>query len=222
MFRIAVIANTTSPTSNQILVTSEHGIMDLVAGLYRDDLCPGLPCPPYLFFDIMRINYLRLPTTKLSINGSVQLSAMALLQHIEEFSSQEWAAYKPSAPDQWLLIGNIYQSAVALYCISLLRSTSKLKQTKAAHQRRLFSLLHEAFSSQHLKKCIMWPLAVAGMQAIDAGSETRLSIVRHLNEISWELGTPAPLVAKAVFERFWESGKTAWDSCFDTSYCFLF
>ena len=59
------------------------------------------------------------------------------------------------------------------------------------------------------------------MEAVDSSPSMRQVIRALLIDISWDLGTPAPLVAKDVFEKFWRSGKTAWDDCFDRPFCFV-
>ena len=43
----------------------------------------------------------------------------------------------------------------------------------------------------------------------------------QLPEISKYTGMLAPLTAKNVLERFWDSGYTTWDQCFDKPYAFI-
>lgn len=92
---------------------------------------------------------------------------------------------------------------------------------KAAHGDRLFQLLKKALVSEQVKKSMMWPLIVAGVEAADASAAIRTFVDEQLTEMSRDLGTPLPLLAKGVLKRFWASGKTGWDDCFDKPYAFV-
>ena len=226
MDRIGIIANTTTPPRYHIPITSQLNILHVTENLYGDGIFPVLFCPPYLFLDIIRINHLRRLTT-IKPTESTQSTALALLEHIEAFSPEAWIKPSFSNRADWVLLGNIYQSSIALYCISSLQSVSVLEMTQSLartvkkYQSRLFSLLPEAVSNPRLKKCMSWPVVVAGMGAVEASPRIRQDIRDMLVKMSWDLGTPAPLVAREVFESFWESGKTAWDYCFDSPFCFV-
>lgn len=221
------MTNTTTPPSHHIPTASHTGIIDLMADLYGPGLFPVLLCPPYLFLDIIKINHLRLQSAKAPTNESTQYAAMALLEHIGAFMPETWTGSSASRQDEWLLLGYIYQSAVALYCILSLQSTSTLQSTqslnamKTAYHGRLLQHLQKAVVNPILKKCMAWPFVVAGMGAIDTSLAVRQFIDCQLFEISRDLGTPVPLAARAVFKRFWASEKTTWDDCFDRPYAFV-
>jgi hypothetical protein len=195
--------------------------------MYGDGLCPTLLCPPSLFLDIISINHLRFQGSNSSlISESTRSAAITLLKHIDGFSPEHWSTSNTS-PQEWWLLGRIYQSAVALYCISSLQnlfvlpSTPQLKAMRTAHGYRLFPLLKKALASPKIKMCMMWPLVVAGMEAVNGSPAERQFVDEQLSEMSQRLGTPVPLVAKSVFKRFWASGKTGWDDCFDRPYVFV-
>ncbi|QVM06801.1 hypothetical protein D8B26_001506 [Coccidioides posadasii str. Silveira] len=226
---LGVIGNTTTPPSDQVATTSQLDLANLASEMYGEGyLFPNLLCPPPLFLDILSINHLRYQWKIASlVNQFSQTAAEAVLQHVDAFSPEEWACSNTSSQEDWLLIGRIYQSAVALYCISSLQSvsvlpfTSQLKARRTAHGNRLFQLLKEALLSPKVNKCMMWPLIVAGAEAVNRGPAAREFVADHLSEMSEDLGTPLALHAKMVFKKFWPSGKTKWDDCFDTPYAFV-
>ncbi|OIW24740.1 hypothetical protein CONLIGDRAFT_685687 [Coniochaeta ligniaria NRRL 30616] len=230
---IIVAANTTSPASDQVAVASFVHVIGLIKDLYGMGIYPPFPCAEYLFLDMGSINHLRARTVdpvEAENNNfkSLVAEAHSLLDHISAFSPEEWAEANSSEfKDEWLLVARIYHCAVTLYCISslqslgLLPSTPQMQTRRAGQRDRLMVLLAEGFASPLLKKSLIWPLVVAGFEAGDGSDFERRFVATHLEDQSRELGSSQPLVAKAVFERFWSGGKTRWDDCFDRPYAFL-
>lgn len=68
---------------------------------------------------------------------------------------------------------------------------------------------------------MLWPLVVLGVEAVNGDLEMRSFVEKQLPEMSRQVGTSVPLTAKAVIERFWASGETRWDACFDRPYVFV-
>jgi hypothetical protein len=230
--RVIVTANTTSPASDQVAVASFVHVIDLVTDLYGMGIYPPFPCAESLFLSIGSINHLRAraadPANTETSLKTLSTEAHNLLENISAFSPEEWAeSNSPEFKDAWLLVARIYHCAVTLYCISslqslgLLPSTPQLRTRRAEQRDRLMILLAEGFASPLLKKSVLWPLIVAGFEARDGSEIERRFVAKQLEEQSRELGSSQPLVAKAVFERFWSGGKTRWDECFDRPYAFL-
>ena len=191
-------------------------------------------CPPPLFADIVRINHLRMRATE-QINepaGAETLSeeAYELLGRIRRFSSNDWAQSKTSSKQEWILIGNVYQAAVALYCLSSLQSLSvlpaitSLQSQYAVHGQFLRTLLAEGLTSPKIKRYMLWPLVVLGVVAVHdhegGGGAMRAFVAEQLPALSRDGGTYVPFTAKGVLDAFWASGKTGWDACFDRPYAF--
>lgn len=183
-------------------------------------------CPPALFAEIIKINHLRMRATTLASTGAQNLSqeAYAALGRVHDFSPEGWVESKPSSKGDWLLLGKVYQAAVAIYCISSLQSlsvlppTSSLKARCATHGHLLQALVNEAMSSPRIKGFMLWPLALLGTEAVRGGAAMRAFVTRHLTDLSHHVGMSSPLTAKGVLERFWASGEAHWDACFDRPY----
>lgn len=189
----------------------------------------GFPTP--LFAEIIRINYLRLRATKIiPITEAEDLTneAYEILNRIQSFWPEQWAESKPtSRRDEWILLGSVRQAAVALYCIHSLQSISVLpripflRESRYLHSQQLQSLLKRALPLPRLSLFMLWPLIVLGVEAVNGSLAMRVFVQEKLPEMSRSTGMLAPLTAKGVLERFWDSGRTDWDSCFDRPYAFI-
>lgn len=194
-------------------------------------------------------------------------SMFAILQQIQQFSSEKWAmevsfAYSSLGPEQelhtqtvantqpdildWRLIGEVYQAAVALYCISSLiipgmgfeNVAATLERSKAiglAQESCWWTLLKglKAVASnkvRQLRKLVLWPLVIAGIVSRGEGAEVQSFILDELSHVSRALGTASPLVARDLLSRLWARHRSgprsmyreerSWDDLFDRSYCF--
>jgi Fungal specific transcription factor domain len=223
---IAVIGNTTSPASDLAMTSLHVDELDFILEQYGGGIFPFQMCPPPVFAEIIKINHLRMRATKLTGAEDLSQEAYGIQSRINGFSPEQWAESKPSSKEDWVLLGNAYQTAAVLYCISSLQSLSVLPLTSSLRARRttygqlLHALLNEALLSPRIKRFMLWPLIVLGMEAVNGGAAMRAFVERQLIEMSRYLGIYMPLMAKGVFERFWASGETSWDVCFDRPYIF--
>jgi hypothetical protein len=224
---VAVMANTTTPSPELITASSHVKELDLMLDQYGHNIFAFQLCPRCLLGEIIRINHLRMMSAS-GINDAQDHASEALeiLGRIEDFSSSTWAAPKPSSTEVWFLVGNIYQTAVILYCISSLQSVSIIPHNTtfrnrcAAHGKSLHMLLAEGLRHASVKRFLLWPLVVLGVEAIHGGQSMRCFVRKQLPELSRFAGVYAPIAAMRVLERFWASGKTGWDACFDRPYAF--
>ncbi|GAB1318370.1 Arginine metabolism regulation protein II [Madurella fahalii] len=171
-------------------------------------------------------------------------AALDVLRRIRAFQIDKWAAEVgfDKAGERvgfggWQIIAYIYQSAIAIYCIaSLLYDNTEacsgmdtdrylgprevISKTRDVCRSVLLSRLREACGSTQLRKLVLWPLVVAGIEAEDHA--TKRFVLEELQWISSSLGTAAPLIAKDFLEqRVWRCKRGAWDSLFDQSYVFV-
>ncbi|KIX09109.1 uncharacterized protein Z518_00187 [Rhinocladiella mackenziei CBS 650.93] len=226
---VAVMGNTTCPASDLAMTSSHLDELDFILEQYGRGISPFQMCPPPLFAEIIKINHLRMRAAKYEPTGTEDHSqeAYEILGRIHGFSPEQWAESKPSSKEDWMLLGNVYQAAVALYGISSLQSLSLLPLTCslrthcATHGRFLQVLLNEALSSPRTKRFVLWPLVLLGMEAVNGGAAMRAFVEKQLPQMSRHVGTHVPLTAKGVLERFWASGETRWDACFDRPYVFV-
>ncbi|KAK0628375.1 fungal-specific transcription factor domain-containing protein [Bombardia bombarda] len=249
---VGVLANTTSPANDQIEVCLQPDTAQVLLRLYNKLHYPSMHCPTTLFADITAINNLRHQATKRSRAVTVvsdpdsidefepdqdlldlKSRAKTLLHQIERFSPDDWADTKnPLFPEIFCLIGRIFHSTVALYCILSLQSVSLLPSTtpeieviRARHARILFVAMEKGLAVPQVRSCMTWPMVVAGVEAARAGAGVRTFIVRELEAMGREQGRSSSLVAKGLLERFWagdgRGGKGRWDECFDVPYALV-
>lgn len=183
-------------------------------------------CPLNLFSAIACTSNLRHRAAYFEASSAETLydEAMANLRSIEQFSLVEWSASKPVCKPEWELLGIIYQSAAALYCISSMQSLSVFPSTTRlnTHLDTLTSRLEEhlqtAFLSPRVDRFLFWPLMVLGVAAARGSDAMRISVARELSRMSFRMGTCVPFITKGLLEKFWGSGETHWDACFNHPY----
>jgi hypothetical protein len=224
------MANTCSPSWDQLEITSSPtSAISSTHDLYTL-IFPYTLCPPTLFLNMVRVSHLRARASLHIFPGTMDashtLEAHDLLTAIETFSITDWA--QPGAHyDEWVLIGNIYQSAVALYCIMAFQSLTlfplsfEMNAMRTAHADTLLSHLHTAMDNPRLVNLMCWPLTVVGVEAGYRGEARRYWIGRQLSELSRVLGTSGPLKSQAVLRRYWQKEEPGWDECFDRPYVFV-
>lgn len=187
---------------------------------------PYTLCPATLFTDIIRINRLRQEVALSSFANQHQhtLNAQSILARIEGFIPGDWAQAGENQ-DDWQLIGSIYQSAIALYCIMSLQASAALPASteidnmRTNHAKHTLEKMKAAIHFKQLKKIAMFPLCVLGVEAGYHDQQcTRLWIERQLEEHARLLGTSSPLKARAVLRRYWRRKRPGWNECFDEPY----
>lgn len=227
---ISVISNTACPASDLVATDWHLAASDLVLELYGSTVGIFQLCPPALFTAIIQLSHLRLRATQQE-HQSIDAENLAeegheILNRVHNFSPAHWAQSKPSLQEDWVLVGTIYQCAVALYCVSSLQSlsvfppTPELRALCEAHGRTLRLRLSSGLASPKTSRFLLWPLVLLGVEAVHGDAEMRGFVVAQLQLLSRDVGTFVPITAKNVLQSFWESGETRWDACFDRAYAF--
>lgn len=147
----------------------------------------------------------------------------------------------------WQRLASIYQAAVALYCISSLVcydvGRSSQTQSCTGHKEACLgvsqmrdaycgSLLHHlrvlaADPKAQLRRLVIWPLIIAGIEVDPADEASRRFIEGQLAWSSSTLGIASPLVGRRFLQGLWqrpahwrhERGQT-WGGLFDRPYIF--
>ncbi|KAI4622302.1 hypothetical protein J4E83_005044 [Alternaria metachromatica] len=190
---------------------------------------PYTLCPRELFTEILRTNQLRAKASAAiqlcGFNPEHALEAYDVLGRIEAFSVEDWARAGTFCTE-WLTVGLVYKSAVALYAtlslcsLMVLPTTASLLESQTAYGDVLLSNLGTALKAPRMAKFMVWPLIVAGVEAMHRGEGTRNWIEAGLEDLSRTLGTSCPLKVCSVLKRYWKGGVAGWDECFDQSYVF--
>ncbi|POR36255.1 Uncharacterized protein TPAR_03551 [Tolypocladium paradoxum] len=241
---MSVIANTTSPSYDLATAAEHFNTIDTIEDLYAYGLYPRLPCPVHLFLEIVRINDLRHRLAAGLVDAVAAGADSALQIHfrsIIDFSPEEWATEQATSAavhstcpqEKWLLVAEAFQSAVLLFVDSSSASLLPLRAcspcdvptcdscsarlgdaTRSFHRARLFRLVEEGLGSHFTMYCVIWPLIVAGFEA-NQGTPEEQALVQHgLTDLCLQAGATT-MVARDVLRKFWASGKTSWDECFD-------
>jgi hypothetical protein len=185
-------------------------------------------CPPELFYNIIHVNCLRSKAVKLANfedNTSQVEDAYRLLADIQAFSPSVWAEARYF--DDWVLVGTIYQSAVALYCIMAMQSLKIFPYSVEMEAMRtvlgdcLLTGLKMGIKSPKVRNFILWPTVVAGVEAANRDEQDRDCIRKSLLVISRGIGSYGPLKARVALDEFWARSCYGWDECFDRPYMFV-
>uniref|UniRef100_A0A0B7K142 Zn(2)-C6 fungal-type domain-containing protein n=1 Tax=Bionectria ochroleuca TaxID=29856 RepID=A0A0B7K142_BIOOC len=223
-FYVLALGNTTSPASSLVMTRSNVEDLDFIIERYGDRTFQFHLLPPPLFAEIVRINHLRMRAASGMVGDDLSQEAYEILARIEAFSSDSWADSKPAMNREWALVALSTQAAVALYCIASLQSlgvlplSDVLEACRIEHGISLHAHLKEALPSIRIRRFVGWPLYVLGMEAANSCGGMKDFVRDELVGMSYHIGTNTPLVAKELLERFWASGDSRWDSCFDKPY----
>ncbi|GJC97509.1 C6 zinc finger protein [Colletotrichum higginsianum] len=228
-FSVGIITNTTCPRSHlETSAISHLEALDFMIDQYGSAMTPSQVWPPQLLAEVIKITHLRLQVTRKRTGSLERISeeAYETLDRIQGFSPEQLSESKASSREDWTCIGNVYKSAVALYCVLSLQSASVLPETPtlrascAAHGQHLQHLLSTSLSSPRTRMFMFWPLILLGVEAVHGDATTRDFVSKHLLELSRVVGTSVPLTAQRVLASFWASGDQSWDACFDRPYPF--
>ncbi|KAK1974710.1 fungal-specific transcription factor domain-containing protein [Colletotrichum cereale] len=223
---LMVIANTTSPSFDQVAICPNEELMDLVEELYPLGLHPYIPFPMPLFVEIIRVNHLRSQTsTGLMSKETARVAANEIINRIEGFDSESCTGFYEDK-EQNDAITLMFQSAAAIFCISSMQSlgilpnTHRLAVVRTAHGNRLYSLLEKVEEHGVLKKSVQWPLVVAAVEAGIRVDKRRLVGELFVDQ-GKDMGSPLSFHAKRIVRRFWDGDDTNWDTCFDQPYALV-
>ena len=264
------MGSTTAPEVELSSVRRQLEMITLLPVFYGNGLSTSLPCPPELLADIIMINHLRARLKRAkSHSRDRSAAALEILLRVKFFSSEQWAAnIKLSPRDRlvddddstigndasssqnasswdWQSIAEVFQSAVALYCISSLvnpgqggattpqrgaQHHTNIPFTREKYRDQLLCSLHRVATdpSGRLRKLVIWPLVVAGIELDPADEASRSFVLGELRWISGALGTASPLTAIEFLRGLWRSSmhllrddsNTWWDRLFDRAYVF--
>lgn len=221
----SAIARTDSWMNDQIQY------LEIIPALYKSGLSTCFACPTELFEDIIRINMLRAAEESPTNIHQPITSFRDILAHILQFSSLGWVAMNlcgqnsetpsdiqatESIMSGWLSIAEIYHAAVTIYCLSSLAPLPEFTENIASFSQarnvsyssikiHLIKILSATNGMTHMRKLLLWPLVIAGIETGSDDSNFRVFITTQLTLMSSELGTFAPIEARQFLESHWTS-----------------
>ncbi|KAK5989039.1 Phomenoic acid biosynthesis cluster-specific transcriptional regulator-like protein [Cladobotryum mycophilum] len=224
------ILNTTSPSHDQITEISNFNLIDLQTFLNVDTF-PIFLSPPYLLLDVVRINRLRseLATTSESESWRPGLcKTCEIMRHIDAFMPEDWVkSHGLPLEREHILLSKLFQCAVALFAtLSTPCAYGASDPNSICHilmpsyRIRLFQFVGEIPEAGLNIFDAFWPVLVAGVAATGTNSTHGREAVERLmlKGVQDPFTGTVPKVAYSLLQRFWESGKTGWDDCFDKPY----
>lgn len=258
------MGSTTSPRVESERALRQLELISLLPSLYGNGLSTSLPCPPDLLSEIISINYLRSERgTTLCRGIDVKTAALNILNRVESFPTEKWikdinqheqrqvcddsALQEQIGAWDWQSIAQIFQAAVALYCISSLLDVDEVSTERQGdvsgdagldfHTATLRSTyldvllrnLKDIASSpqSQLRKLVFWPLVIGGIHVEASNNESKEFILGELTWVSKALGIASPLVARDLLGKIWMSSRSSkgnghqrWGSLFDRPYVF--
>ena len=197
------------------------------------ELFPYGLCPPSLFQEIVRINYLRYEASQALLDysdvTSLSLRAQESLARIEAFDTRDWA--QPGAHfEEWLTIGSIYKHSIAVYCIMSLSSLTilpilsfcpSMRKKLSSHGTLLLRHVKPAMLYMAFRRPLAFPLLVAGVEAIYRSESERYWIEEALTDLGQVTGASSPLKMRALLRRYWQRDEPGWEECFTQPYSLI-
>ncbi|EHK20663.1 uncharacterized protein TRIVIDRAFT_11937 [Trichoderma virens Gv29-8] len=220
------VFNTTSPSHSQMVDACNFDVDDVMA-LYEIGSTPLFYCPAPLFREIFLINRLRLEAAV--SDSSAEPSLCHLLERIDLYSvplmDQSLDETKANA---LLFISLLFKSSVAVFAALTLPCTSQCSPSRPCaelqkiHRANLFHLLDTTAEFLPLLDHILWPVVVAGTAAATGTVENQMLVEMYLlNGVRDPFTGGCTGAALATMRRFWTSGKTEWDECFDQPHAWM-
>ncbi|KFY50404.1 hypothetical protein V495_00288 [Pseudogymnoascus sp. VKM F-4514 (FW-929)] len=236
-------------------IHEQEQYLNIIPDIYKSGLSTCFACPTELFMGIIRINQFRAVQRWSKMEACKwPVSSQDILDHVLQFSPLEWVATNlcsqnpatksgiqsvASTMSGWLSIAEIYHAAVSLYCLGTLslsiesiESASTICETGMASYSTLKFHLIKIFSAtdgtEQMRKLLLWPLVIAGIETKGYDANFRMFITTQLNWMSSALGTFAPIEARQFLESHWRSvdncplpKEMQWDLMFDRHYVFV-
>ncbi|KAL7941555.1 hypothetical protein V8C42DRAFT_178062 [Trichoderma barbatum] len=220
------VFNTTSPSHSQMVDACNFDVDDVMA-LYEIGSTPLFYCPAPLFREIFLINRLRLEAAV--SDGFTEPSLCEILDRIDMYSVQiVTESIDEKVASDLLFVSLLFKSAVAVFaaltlpCTSQCSSPRSCAELQKVHRANLFHLLDTTSEFLPLLDHILWPVVVAGTAAATGTVENQMLVEMYLlNGVRDPFTGGCTGAALATMRRFWTSGKTEWDECFDQPHAWM-
>ncbi|EGX93633.1 C6 zinc finger domain protein [Cordyceps militaris CM01] len=238
---IAINVNTTSPATQQLHGFDDY-TDDQIVSVLECAYSTSMQCPTELYLALVHISRLRAKLAQRDTKpdkSSIEQKVRHILDSVSRFDADDWAT-KPMFRDQIdtvAIAGRIFAIAVRLYGILTLPPSavaawsvaSELSQPTSAsapaavydalrisQRRELLALARQSWGRLKHTTSLCWPLVVAGVAFADGAAADQDFIETSLLSI-WSLPNTSAcfILTIRALRRFWTSGKTGWEDCFD-------
>lgn len=210
-----------------------------IKAAYGGLIISAMPCPPHLFLAICHITELRVQVAAGDAGPALQSRMEAISNSI---NNHDLIAVWPTKHGKQVtdetnikaMVDELFQLAVRLYGIltlvepvdrkpsiaSAAGDSSKPKQSEDGlrdlHRRELISRLRSVWHNIEDAGSLRWPFIVAGVAVAD-GAAADQEFVADALRLIWASPIPNWGAFKCLekLRKFWASGKTGWEDCFD-------
>lgn len=228
---ILTFANAFGPTDDQVASLSDWTISE-VRKIFSVSFFPRRGIPTRLFVAIEKITRLRVLAAKNeSFERVLRPTARAICDDIESFAPSQWGeTYHLPDTEYTLLLGELWKTTVTLYGFLSLpptvgtylsscdeAHTSPFEERKGLYCKKLLQEIDCMMQRPGYNRYIcVWPLAVLGAGLVNGQHQERARVLSHL-QVIWRdpSSFSGAILAYSKLKRFWSSGRTAWDDCFD-------
>ncbi|OAR00516.1 hypothetical protein LLEC1_00844 [Akanthomyces lecanii] len=244
VFMLHVLTSTTTPAAHMLTIFDDLSAEE-IRHVFTFTLYSDVPCSSHVFADLIRINRLRaLVAAGASIRNFIRPAARQIYHHIAEFSVTDWEEPYgvPDKPEARLLCRLFQQAAsdgderchddndndndddddgdadvdgeqqqLAQAAMTPPPSIEALNGEILALVREILPLIPKRPTS------LAWPLAVVGVTLTgDGDAAAREFVTQTLLQISTHRDAYyGPTLALNKLRKFWASGKTGWEDCYD-------
>ncbi|RFU73025.1 hypothetical protein TARUN_9234 [Trichoderma arundinaceum] len=220
------VFNTTSPSHAQMVDACNFDVDDVMA-LYEIGSSPLFYCPAPLFRELFLINRLRLEAA--TSDGVSEPSLCEVLHRIDMYPVPLMSEpMDEKRANDLLLVSLLFKSAVAVFgaltlpCTSQCSSCKPCAELQRVHRANLLHLLDTTSEFLPLLDHILWPVVVAGTAAATGAVADQMLVEMYLlNGVRDPFTGGCTSAALATMRRFWASGKTGWDECFDQPHAWM-
>lgn len=190
--------------------------------IYKYMAHPGLNCPSELFSSLHDITHLRLQADRgASLNAVVRPITRNIFTNISQFQPSEWAEFYflPTAPEV-TTIATVFQISVALYGLFTLPARDVRLPcgcgSKTELRNKLFELIKQLWDAPGCRYTLNWPIAVLGFTFKEDGSQADRDLVLvWLACLGNDLTVTQPWTIAAKLQKFWASGLSQWEDCWE-------
>jgi transcription factor-like protein len=254
-----VFGTTTTPSHliTEEIILQHRFYLEIIDDLEVDFMSSLTPVPPALVKAVAKINMLRAAWGHGGNPSPREPNPAEMLSSLEQFSCAGWAetgtcensvlsvqsspsVQQDSWSRSWEMLIRSFRDAAILYLIistsgrrnSSTDSLQAIRRTTHHALRQSIDWLFEAkLTGGTHHKFIIWPMVIAGVEAVYAGDERHLKSLQHrLQGVTRDLGTLAMRDAAGFLGNLWDRshdnalGNTSyqcWDEIFSESPLFL-